>query len=411
VSRLNVMVVHNRYRSAAPSGEDKVVDTEIAALRQAGHAVQRFERRSDEIAAWSPWQRAALPLTVVHNPWARKALLESLREERPDVVHVHNTFPLLSPSVLRACAEAQVPVVVTIHNYKLACARGEFFRQGSVCHDCSGQTGLAAIAYRCYRDSAFATVPVVLGTRVNRSAWQGFPSAYIFISHWQRQALGGLEIPAHRSFVKWNLVPRPSVSEVEGDDRVVYAGRLDEAKGLHVLMKGWDLLQAGNRAARRTIRLAIAGGGPLEPEVRAWAAAREDVEVLGLLPREECLKLVAGARAAVVPSAWEETFGLVAVEAMAAGVPVIAAGHGSLAELVRDGTEGALFRPGDPSDLARVLLNVATEPGRWRKLRESARRSYSERFDPEANLEQLLEIYRFAVEHPAPSGPSGRRKL
>ena len=139
---MRVLVVHNRYRSAAPSGENRVVDQESGALRSRGHAVELFECRSDDIEAWSPLRKASLPARVVRNPQARQALAARLRVFEPDVVHVHNTFPLLSPSVLYACRDAGVPVVATLHNYKLLCASGDFYRAGAVCHDCAGGSTL-----------------------------------------------------------------------------------------------------------------------------------------------------------------------------------------------------------------------------------------------------------------------------
>jgi len=208
----------------------------------------------------------------------------------------------------------------------------------------------------------------------------------------------GLDLPRHRAFVKWNLVPPTATVGTRDEGRVAYLGRLDQAKGLSVLMDAWDRYQAGPVPA--ALRLAIAGNGPLMPVMQEWAANRDDVELLGVLDRDGCRDLVSGSRAVVVPSAWEETFGLVVVEAMAAGVPVIAAGHGSLPELIRAGVDGVLFRPGDAGDLATVLAGVAADPDRWRRLGAAARLAYEARWDPDANVRELIDIYRFAVENP-----------
>ena len=388
--------MHNRYRSENPSGEDRVVDTETRALSCAGHAVANFGRRSDDIATWPLVRRASLPLKVVASKSVRDELEDVLRRERPDVVHVHNTFPLLTPSVLNACAKQKVPVVATFHNYRLECANGAFFRDGAVCHDCTGHSGLAAISHRCYRGSALATAPVVAGKLLYRSAWRDIPSAYIFISESQRRALTRTGLPLERSFVKWNLVPRLEPrSRFVKRPRVAYLGRLDEAKGLPVLMRAWDMLQG--QAAPESLELSIAGSGPLEEEVRRWASTRRNVEMLGLLDRQGCADLLAGASAAILASSWEETFGLVVVEAFASGVPVIAPAHGSLPELVEDGVDGDLFRPGDPADLARLLARGAADPYHWETLGLAARRAYEKRFDPDTNLAQLEAIYHFAI--------------
>jgi glycosyltransferase involved in cell wall biosynthesis len=182
----------------------------------------------------------------------------------------------------------------------------------------------------------------------------------------------------------------------------VYLGRLDEVKGILLLMEAWDRMRERN--PKVDLRLAIGGDGPLAPAVREWASGRPDVEVLGLLDREGCRALYGRARAVIVPSVVQETFGLVVGEAMAIGAPVVVADHGALPELVREGIDGARFRPGDADDLVRVLTDIAAGLERWHAMGERARQSYDERFDPDRNLEELVEIYRFAIEHPRVNG-------
>jgi glycosyltransferase involved in cell wall biosynthesis len=404
---MKILQAHNRYRSAAPSGENRVVDTEAEALAALGHEVIRFERRSDDIEGWSRPQQASLAARAVWNPESHRDLRSVLRATRPDVVHLHNTFPLLSPAVLYACREARVPVVATLHNYKLACANGEFYRQGAVCHDCADGRPGQAVQHGCYRGSRVASVPVVLAGRVHRPAWRSLVSAYIFISASQRDLLSGVGLPPDRVFVRHNLILPREVPAAAGQDgprtpTVVYAGRLDPAKGARLLMAAWDryLARRGAAGAEPGLRLVIAGGGPLAGEVAAWAASRPSVELTGQVSRDRCAELVARARAVLLPSTWEETFGLVAVEAMAAGTAPIAAGHGSFPELITPDVDGVLFTPGDPESLALAISDADTDPERYETLGEQARKTYEARFDPAANLEQLLGIYRFAIDHP-----------
>jgi glycosyltransferase involved in cell wall biosynthesis len=392
------MQVHNRYRSAAPSGENRVVDQERDALTAAGHEVIRFERYSDDIEQWSRVKKAMMPAQVVWSGESRRDLAAQLRAHRPDVVHLHNTFPLLSPSVLYACRAAAVPVVATLHNYKLACVSGDFFRRGAVCHDCAGGLPVPAVVHGCYRSSRVASAPVALATSVHRSAWRSLVSAYILISKSQRDLLAGLRLPPDRVFVRDNLIPRRQAPAAAREPMVVYAGRLDEAKGLRLLMAGWDRYLESSDAAG--LRLTIAGAGPLDADVASWASSRASVEVPGQLDSAGCSALMARAQAVIVPSAWEETFGLVVVEAMGLGVPPIAAAHGSLTDLITAGVDGMLFRPGDPGSLASVLTDVETDPARYESYGDQARTTYEHRFNPERNLEQLLTIYRYAVAHP-----------
>jgi len=405
---MRILVAHNRYRSAAPSGENRVVDQESEALLSLGHDVVRFERESDSIEDWSALQKATLPARVIWNPTTRRDLLRVLRQFKPDVVHIHNTFPLLSPSVLYACRDERVPVVVTVHNYKLLCASGDFFRSGAVCRDCAGGASMPALVHRCYRRSAIATVPPVVAARAHRRAWKHFVSAYIFISESVRRLLAGMELDPERVFVKHNLVPLAGIGglqphEQQSQPQVAYVGRLDEAKGIPLLLRAWDryLATTGNGP----LRLAIAGSGPLESQVTNWAADRPSVELAGHLNKQDCFNLIARSRAVLLPSQWEETFGLVVVEAMAAGVAPIASSHGSFPELITDGVDGVLFNAGDSDDLARVIIDVETNDARFAAYGVQARMTYEQQHDPRRNIDQLLDIYRFAMAKPVVASP------
>lgn len=396
---MRILLAHNRYRSGAPSGENRVVDQEGEALEALGHEVIRFGRSSDEIGQWPLAKKASLPARTVWSRESHRELAAVLRDRRPDVVHVHNTFPLLSASILYACRDARVPVVATIHNYKLACANGSFFRDGAVCHDCAHSLPVRAVRHGCYRESRAATVPVVLATSLHRNAWKSLVSAYIFISAAQRDLLKGAGLAPDRVFVKHNLIPGRGRPQAERTPTVLYAGRLDEAKGARLLMAGWDryLGQPGEPG----LNLVIVGGGPLEDEVAAWASARPSVAMTGTVSGDQVAGYMARARAVLLPSTWEETFGLVAVEAMAAGVPPVAAAHGSFPELITPGVDGALFSPGDPDALALAIADVESNPGRYADYGDQARKTYEERFDPGRIMAELVEIYRFAIANPA----------
>lgn len=395
---MKILLVHNRYRSGVPSGENRVVDQEADALADSGHEVIRFGRSSDEIEQWPVAKKALLPARTVWSREAYRDLTAVLREHGPEVVHVHNTFPLLSASVLHACRDARIPVVATIHNYRLACANGTFFRRGTVCHDCAHGLPLPGVLHGCYRESHAATVPVALAMSVHRQSWRSLVSAYVFISAAQRDLLRGTALAPDRVFVRYNLIPYRDRPRIARTPTVVYAGRLDEAKGVRVLMTGWDRYR--KESGEPGLSLVIAGSGPLGDEVAAWASARPSVEMNGTVSSDRCAELIARARAVLLPSAWEETFGLVAVEAMAAGVPPIAAGHGSFAELITPGADGILFTPGDPGSLALAIADVQRNPEQYEVYGDQARKTYEQRFDPQRSVAELLEIYRFAITHP-----------
>lgn len=397
---MKVLSVHNRYRSGSPSGEDRVVDREAAALAEQGHTVERFERFSDDIDRRSLLGKALVPGQVLWSESARRSLMKTLEKSCPEVVHIHNTFPLLSPSVLYACRERRVPVVSTIHNYRLLCPRGDLFRDGGTCHDCVGELPLPALKYRCYRDSLLATAPLATGLVLHRQAWRTMVSAYVFLSHAQRDLFVGNGVPAERSFVKPNLVPYSSTApSQERENIVVYAGRLSVEKGVDLLMEAWDRYLV--REEGDSLRLVLAGSGPLEQRVRQWTDVQSSADWQGLLSPTDLGSLLRRARAVVIPSRCLETFGLVAVEAMAAGVLPIAPAHGPFVETITSGTDGLLFTPGSSEELADIFGRLARHPSKWESLGRAAQRTYEQRYAPDRNLRQLLNIYEFAISQPA----------
>ncbi|MFD2466913.1 glycosyltransferase family 4 protein [Amycolatopsis silviterrae] len=386
---MKVLVVHNRYRSEQPSGENNVVDAEASLLASAGVEVRRFERHSDDIASMPLARKALVPLQVPWNRASRTELRAQLRRDRPDVVHVHNTFPLLSPSVLAACAEARVPVVATLHNYGLVCPPGTLYRDGRICTDCVGGLPIPAVRHGCYRGSAAATVPMAVNLLVNRERWRTGVTRFFCISAAQRRILVDAGMPAARMTVKHNFVPDQGRRRIGEGEHLLFLGRLTEEKGIPLLQAAWERYTG-------KLPLLIAGTGPLSDEVDAWAASRDNVSYMGLQDRASCQELIARAAAVVVPSTWLEAFGLVVVEAMAAGVPTVAPVHGAFEELITDGVTGLLHPPGDAAALAHALHEVA-DFERNQKMGEAARQRYEADFTPEVGLKRLLDGYEEAI--------------
>jgi glycosyltransferase involved in cell wall biosynthesis len=237
-------------------------------------------------------------------------------------------------------------------------------------------------------------------------------AAYIFVSAAQRDLLEPVGLPADRRFVKHNFVlPPQQQPELAAESLVAFVGRLDAAKGAPFLMQAWDAFRI--RRPRSPLRLVMVGGGNLSREVARWAAGRPTVTLAGHVSRGEASRIMARSRAVVVPSQWEEPFGMVAVEAMAAGTAPVASAHGAFPELVTPGSDGALFPPTDIDALVEILADVDDNPQRWDEYGQQGRRTYRSRFSPEVSIDRLLEIYRFAVEHPingpTPSEPTSER--
>jgi glycosyltransferase involved in cell wall biosynthesis len=391
MSTMRVVVVHNRYRSAQPSGENLVVDQEVALLRSAGHTVVPYERESDDIQHFPPLRRALVPARVVWSPEDRAGLSKLLARARPDVVHVHNTFPLISPSILDACRDHGVPVVATLHNFRLLCANANLLRDDSPCTLCVGRAPWRAVAHRCYRDSALSTLPVAIGIQAHRSrhTWLRGVTMFVAVTEFVKQQYVAGGFPADRIRVKPNFVPRPARRREGPGGYMLFLGRLSQEKGVDLLLDAWSP-ELGE--------LLVVGDGPLRAALEARAARHgPSVRFLGRQPREHCMELLRGARALVVASRSFETFGLVVVEAFAHGVPAVAPALGVFPDLVRHGETGVLFRPGDVSDLRSQLAQL-TDPRRSVQLGDAGWRVYEAAYTAEQNLEALVSIYRDAVE-------------
>ncbi len=388
-SKLRILLVHNRYRSRFASGENRVVEAEGALLRSAGHEVIEYFRESDEIERFGLTERLVLPARVVWSREDARALTRLSLRVRPDVVHIHNTFPLISLSVLRSFQELSIPVVMTLHNPRLFCANAQLFRDGRPCEDCLGGSPVPGVIHACYRGSRAATAPIAASILFHR--WtDGLSRVDRFItpSSFLRAKViaGGLR--TDRVVVKPNFVHPPDRLRDGPGIHHLFLGRLSSEKGPDMLAAAWtpDL---GT--------LLVAGDGPMRDSLASVAAATTGMHLLGHRSADECSDLLCDARALVVPSRVYEVFPVAVVEAFAHGVPVIAPAHGPFPEIVEDGVRGLLFRPGDVADLQRCLRALADD-GLSRRLGEQARRSYEALYTPEHCLRSLESIYRDALE-------------
>ena len=404
---LRILVVHNRYRSGQPSGEDRVVDQECELLRAAGHQVERFERRSDDISSMSLLERALVPVRVPWNSSVRDELSQRLRELRPDVVHVHNTFPLLSPSVVQACADVGVPVVATLHNYLQVCPRGTLYRDGQVCTDCTHRLPLPAVRHGCYRNSR--------GDRTDGGDHARPPLFVVVASDPLLLYLGRSAADPHPGWDargpvvdQTEFCSRPG-SPAGAPRRIPPVSRPDSRRERCAAAAG--RLGPHRPSGGLGMPLVLAGAGPLSDTVERWARDRDDASYLGLRDHDHSARLVAGAAAVVAPSVWLETFGLVVVEAMAAGVPAVAAAHGAFTELIDDGVCGVLHQPGNAASLEASLRRVVLDTEDNLALGRAARRRYEERFTPQTGLAALIDGYEAAIGDRHESMTGTRRRL
>lgn len=387
---MRVLQVHTAYRQ--PGGEDRVVETEARQLRDAGHEV------ITHLAANPEGPRAALSVAAAPwNPVQARAVEQVATRVEPDVAHVHNTWFALSPAVLSPLRRLGVPVVMTLHNYRLMCAAGTLFRDGATCTDCVGTHPWHGVQHACYRgsrpQSSVAAATIALHDR--RRTWHRDVDRFLALTEFGRQQfiVGGL--PAEHIDVKSNSVddPGPRSEPPSASRTVVYLGRLTEEKGIRTLLEAWP-------RSPRSLRLVIVGSGPLEAEVRATAPER--VDVLGSLPADDVSSLLLEARALVLPSIWFEGQGLVALEAAAAGLPVLLSDLGAMAGLFAPAAEDLLFAAGDAVALGERLARLGDdrfvdEYGRF------TRQRFEERYTHDVARRTLEETYRSVIATPAGS--------
>jgi glycosyltransferase involved in cell wall biosynthesis len=385
-----VLLVHNAYQQRG--GEDAVVEAEAALLRENGHEVTLYSRHNDEVAGLS---RLALARDTLWSPRTGRDLQALISQYRPEVVHVHNSFPLVSPSVYWAAARAGVPVVQTLHNFRLLCPQALLLREGRICEDCVGRVPWRAVQHGCYRGSVVQSAAVAGMLQLHRGlgTWQRKVTLYIALNAFCRDKFieGGL--PADRIRIKPNFVdlPAPALQPREG---FLFVGRFSQEKGLGVLAQA--LAQAPPGTA-----VHAAGSGP----DAALLDGAPGVHLLGPLQPVAVYAQMARRRALVLPSIWYENFPRTLVEAFANGLPVIASRLGAMATLVEDGVTGLLFNPGDATDLAAKLAWADAHPAEMQRMGERARRLYEAELTGLANLQQLRAIYREASALCSPAHP------
>lgn len=379
---LRILLAHNAYQHRG--GEDVVVESEIALLRAHGHEVAEYRRDNSEVTGLSR------PVLAANTLWSRRTVHELDRliaEFRPDVIHAHNTFPLISPALYWAADRAGVPVVQTLHNFRLMCLGAMFLRDGKICEDCSGRLPWRGVARKCYRASA-AQSAVLAGMLVlhrGLGTYRGKVARYIALNDFCRSKFieGGL--PAERiavkpNFVDWAEVPGSSFKPGKRQG-LLFVGRLAAEKGVQTLARAAALLANPD--------LRVAGEGPEAP----WLEGVAGITRMGNLGGDAVRQEMSEAVALVLPSIWYENFPRTIVEAFACGLPVIASRIGALADLVRDGETGLLFEPGDASDLAARMAWALANPQRMAEMGRNARAQYEAEFSAEANYRLLMNIY------------------
>lgn len=386
---MRILIIHNHYKEAG--GEDTVFFAEANLLEEYGHEVRKLALSNNSVQSIK--QKLEAAFGVVYNRRSAKMIENELQAFKPDVVHVHNFFPLVSPAVFYVCHKYKVPVVLTLHNYRLICPSALLHYDGKVqLENVHKIFPVGAIRKKVYRNSVFQTASVALATGVHKllGTWRNKVAKFIVLTP------GAAELFLHSSLkpkpeqlmVKPNFTEDPGIGEENREDYYLYIGRLTPEKGIETLLKARQLYQ---------FNLKIVGDGPLRSMVQQQASANSGLEYLGFQGRDEVMAILKKAKALIFPSEWMETFGMTVVEAFATGTPVIAANIGGAAHLVQHRYNGLHFAPQQAADLAEQVELFDQNPVMAHELSCNARKTYEQFYTPEANYKLLMEVYAAAI--------------
>lgn len=386
---MNILSVHNSYQQ--PGGEDEVFRQEAKLLTLHGHTVVRCEAHNDEVKSKGPLELLA---KTIYNSDAYQQVERLIKSSRPDIMHVHNTFPLLSPAVYYAAADNGVPVVQTLHNYRLLCPSAVLYRNNSVCERCMNtKFPWPAVVHGCYRGSRAASAVAAGMLTVHRllHTYRNTITTYIALSDFASAKFIEAGIPGDRIVVKPNFIdPDPGRGDGAGN-YCLFVGRLSDEKGIRTLLDAWTQFSP-------PLSLEIAGDGDLAPEVAKAAAQCPRIRWHGHLQKPELYRRMKNAAALVVPSTWYEPFGIVLIEAFAMGLPVIASKLGAMETMVNHRVTGLHFAPGDASELAAQVNWFHDHPHAAAAMRSQARNEFERRYTGERNYSLLMQIYSNTID-------------
>jgi glycosyltransferase involved in cell wall biosynthesis len=378
-----VLVIHNRYQQAG--GEDAVVRAEVAVLRQQGHRVTEFMRDNSEISSYGGVRKASLMVSTTWNQRVYGELRQLIRKERPAMAHCHNLVPLISPAAYYACRAEGVPVVQTLHNFRLRCPAGTMFRNGAACKDCDGAPG-KAVARGCYRNSRTQTAAAafMLGAHRALGTFERVVDAYSAPSMFCAERVAGVHVPPEKVKLRPNFLLNDPGARHASENYVVFVGRLCKEKGVQQLLRAWRRLT--------DIPLVIVGDGPLRHEAEKEGPG--NLTFTGALSAAETLGRVKAARFLVFPSVGNETFGMTVLEAAACGVATVGTRLGAIPELIQEGRTGLLFDPHDSEEMAEKVAWAWSHPMSMNEMGAAARRSYLGQYSTDKGYEKLVSFYR-----------------
>lgn len=389
--KLRILQVHNAYQ--IPGGEDVVVANEKKLLEMNGNEVFSYSRNNDELKTMNAFQKLLIPFTAVYSFKTYREVKKLIRENKIDIVHVHNTLMVVSPSVFYAAFHCHVPVVQTLHNFRMLCPAGSYFRGDRICEECSEKGLQCSLKYGCYRGSKAQTFVSAAILKIHRMLGTYRKVNFICLTEFNREKLsrlneGGKQIvDMKKVYIKPNFTFQEGISgEVqEAGDYFLVVGRVEALKGIDVVVKAFEKIPDQ--------KLIIAGDGPMMAEMKAYIKDHNmsNVKFAGYLDKAKVQEKYRGAKAVIMASQCYEAFAMTIAEAYSNAVPVIAGNVGNLANMVEEGVTGIKFLYDSPDDLAAKILKYNTMD--IAKMKQNAKTFYEKRLKPEDNYRILEEIY------------------
>ena len=379
----NVLIVHNYYQ--IPGGEDTVVANEKKMLEEHGHKVLLYTRHNSELKSLSKWQKMTLPITTIFNFKTYAEVKKLIKDEKIEVVHVHNTLNLISPSVYYAAFSCNVPVVQTVHNFRLVCPGATFFRNGNICEECLKKGLLCAVKNKCYRDSRLQSLACVISTRIHRVLGAYGKLNYICLTQFNKEKLLNLkQITEETVYVKPNFVKADPTVKINQDrkNQMIYAGRLDKIKGVDFLLEAWKEMRDSKT------QLLVYGTGPLEGWCKAYIESHQlkNVEMMGLVDNKEIKNILCESKGLILPTRWYEGFPMTILEAFSVGTPVLGSAIGNVGNLIKEHVNGSCFSVDNKEELLNAVKNLDVN---YQKVFDYFQENYS----AESNYDKLKMIY------------------
>lgn len=390
---MRILQVHNKYRPGW-GGEETVVELEAQLLRENGNEVETVSLWTGELDGAMAFKLIVAGFGTVWSFRGHRLVREAIERFRPDLVHVHNIFPLFSPSIYWAANGADVPVVQTLHNYRLACANALLLRDDWPCEKCVGRFPWAALRYRCHSSSFFRTLAVTSMNVFHRwiGTYRNKIQAYIALTEFSKAILIRAGLASDKIFVKPNFTPDPGALVALRSPMVIFAGTISRAKGVHLLLEAWSQL------ALPGYKLVLLGDGPDRTTLQSRYVGDSSIEWLGSQPRNIVLRYIANSQWVALPSLAYENFAMSVLEAFSVGTPVIVPGHGALGTIVSNGRDGWHFSPGDVASLSDTLRSaLSSSPSQWAEWSAAARVRYLRNMTATSNYRQLMGIYQGAM--------------